>query len=198
MTRDESRLPNFPIDPLFLNRWSSRAMTGAPLTRDEVGTLLEAARWAPSSGNGQPWRILYALKDTPSFPTFFDLLLPMNQVWGKNAGALFVLVSNTVQENNGKPNLTHSFDTGAAWMSLALQGSLSGLVVHGIGGFDRAKARAALAIPETFTVEAMAIAGHPAPATSLPEDLQKREVRSQRKPLEAIAFEGGFPVKTEG
>jgi nitroreductase len=190
MSNQPSRSATHPIDPQFLTRWSPRAMTGEAVTRDTLMSLFEAARWSPSSGNGQPWRFVYALRDTPQFLTFLDFLVPGNRLWADKAGALIVMVSATLQENNGKPNPTHSFDTGAAWMSLALQGSLLHLVVHGIGGFDREKARQALVIPAEYQVEAMAVIGQPAPAETLPEGLREREIPSQRKPLENLIFDG--------
>jgi hypothetical protein len=120
------RQADHPIDPLFLRRWSPRAMAGTPLRPDDLHPLFEAARWAPSSGNGQPWRFVYALRGTPEFAGFLDLLVPGNRIWCERAGALVVILSRTVRDN-GKAVRTHSFDAGAAWMSLALQGTLQGL-----------------------------------------------------------------------
>jgi nitroreductase len=190
-----NRTPSAPVHAQFPARWSPRAMSGQGLSEQDMLSLLEAARWAPSGNNAQPWRILYALRDTPEFTVFFDMLVPANQVWAKQAGALVVFTSATVSEHNGKPLPTHSFDAGAAWMSLALQGSHMGLVVHGMGGFDREKARQALGIPETYAIEAMAAIGHPAAAETLPEALREREKPSPRKPLAEIAFAGKWDAK---
>lgn len=189
-----ARTPSAPVHDLFPARWSPRAMTGEALTQQDMNSLLEAARWAPSGGNGQPWRMVYALRGSAEFPVFLDLLVPSNQVWAKQAGALVLFVSATLFEHNGKPSPSHAFDTGAAWMSLALQGSLMGLVVHGIGGFDREKARAVLGIPETFALHAMAAIGHRAAADTLPEALREREKPSPRKSLDEIAFAGKWPT----
>jgi nitroreductase len=188
----EFRKADYPIDSLFLDRWSPRAMSGEPITEEELSTLFEAARWAPSSYNNQPWRILYARRDTSQWPLFFDLLVEFNQSWAKNAAALVVFISKTTFDHNGEPAATHSFDTGAAWGNLALQGALKGLVVHGMQGFDYDKARTALNIPEGFKVEAMAVIGKPGRAEDLPEKLQQREIPSDRRKLNETVFEGPY------
>jgi nitroreductase len=188
----EYRTADYPIDSLFLDRWSPRAMTSEAITEEELFTLFEAARWAPSSYNNQPWRILYARRDTPQWPLFFDLLVEFNQSWVKNAAALVVFISKTTFDHNGEPAATHSFDTGAAWGNLALQGSLKGLVVHGMQGFDYDKARTALNIPEGFKVEAMAVIGKPGRVEDLPEKLQQRETPSDRRKLNETVFEGPY------
>jgi len=181
-----------PIEKLFLDRWSPRAMSGEEISEAELMVLFEAARWAPSSYNNQPWRILYARRGTPHWQTFFDLMVPQNQAWAKNAAALLVFVSKTTFDFNGKPSITHTFDCGAAWENLALQGWLKGYVVHGMQGFDYDKAKTALNIPEGFRVEAMAAVGRPGKKEELPPENQKREAPSDRKKLSEIICEGLF------
>ena len=188
----EKRTADHAIDQLFLDRWSPRAMTGEPISQEELLMLFEAARWAPSSYNNQPWRFLYARRDTPHWQTFFDLLVEFNQRWVKNAAALVVVVSRTHFEFNGQPSVTHSFDAGAAWENLALQGWLKGLVVHGMQGFDYERTRAALNIPEDFQVEAMAAIGKPADPETLSDDLRAKEAPSDRRKLEETICEGPF------
>jgi nitroreductase len=157
-----ARGPRRPAaDALFLDRWSPRAMSGEVLAEEEILRLLEAAAWAPSSFNNQPWRFLYARRDGPRWAEFLGLLTESNRSWAKNAAALFVIVSKTTFDHNGRPSRTHSFDAGAAWENLALQGSRDGLVVHGMEGFDYEKARALLAVPDGYAVEAMAAVGRP-------------------------------------
>jgi nitroreductase len=187
------RTASNPIDPLFLRRWSPRAMSGAPLARAQLLTLLEAARWAPSGGNGQPWRFAYALAGTPHFDRFLATLVPGNREWCLRAGAL-VLVCAKVVRDDGKPSPTAPFDAGAAWMGLALQGTISGLVVHGMGGFDKEAARAAAALPVGLEPQVMIAVGHPGRVEELPEKLQGRELPSDRLPLEALVVEGAFPA----
>ena len=135
------RRRDFDIDRIFLNRWSPRSMSGDEISRDVLFSLFEAARWAPSSNNNQPWRFLYAQRNTDYWPIFFDLLTEQNKIWAKNAAVLIVVISKKTFDYNEKPARTHSYDTGAAWENLALQGSLKALVVHGMQGFDYDKAR---------------------------------------------------------
>jgi nitroreductase len=186
------RIPDFPINRLFVDRWSSRAMSGEPIAEDELLTLLEAARWAPSSGNSQPWRFLYARRDTPHWPLFFDLLVERNREWCVNAAVLVVFISRTTAEQSGRPLITHAYDTGAAWMSVALQGWMKGLVVHGMAGFDYARARISLNVPDEFAVDAMCAIGRPGPVENLSEFQRGREHPSQRRPLSESAHEGPF------
>jgi nitroreductase len=188
----EVRKAGHSIDTLFLDRWSPRAMSGAEISEAELMVLFEAARWAPSSYNNQPWRILYARRNTPHWQTFFDLMVPQNQAWTKDAAALLLFISKTTFDFNGKPYPTHSFDTGAAWENLALQGWLKGYVVHGMQGFDYDNAKTALSIPDGFRVEAMAAIGRPGKKEDLSPDNQKREAPSDRKKLTEIICEGKF------
>ena len=186
------RKPDHPVDKLFLNRWSPRAMSGEAVSEEELSTLFEAARWAPSSYNNQPWRILYARRETGQWPAFFGLLVEGNQAWAKDAAALLLFVSKETFDFNGKPYPTHSFDTGAAWENLALQATMMGLVTHGMQGFDYERARAELNIPEGFRVEAMVAVGRPGDPANLPEQAREREKPSDRKPLSEVTCEGPF------
>jgi len=186
------RKAEYDVHPLILNRWSPRAMTGEAISDEELMPLFEAARWAPSSYNGQPWRFLYAKRDTPHWGAFFDLLVDFNKQWAKNAAVLIVMISKKTFGHNGQPAVTHSFDTGAAWENLALEGSWRGLVVHGMQGFDYEKARTVLKIPEEYTLEAMAAIGKKGQKEDLPAKMQEREVPSQRKELKEIVIEGHF------
>ena len=188
----ERRTADHPIDKLFLDRWSPRAMSGAAIPHEELLTLFEAARWAPSSFNNQPWRMLYAHRDTKHWPLFFDLLVEGNQVWAKNAAVLVLFISKSTFDYNGKPSITHTFDAGAAWENFALQGSLKGYVVHGMQGFDYERARTALQVPDGFKVEAMAAVGVYASPDVLPEQLSKKEFPSDRRKLEQTICDGPF------
>ncbi len=177
---------------LFPKRWSPRSMSGATITDEELMILFEAARWAPSSYNNQSWRFVYAKREEGNWEKFFNLLAEPNQVWCKNAAALIVAVSKNTFDHNEKPSLTHSFDTGAAWENVALQGVFSGLVVHGMQGFDYEKAKNELSIPENYSVEMMIAVGKPGKKEDLPENLQKMEMPSERKSLNEIVMEGSF------
>src|SRR5580704_16117514 len=123
------RIPDYEIDPQFVERWSPRAMNGEPLSEADLMRLFEATRWAPSCANAQPWRFVYGRAGTPHFARLYDLLSEGNRPWCRRAGALIVVVSK-ITFDNGSPLRTHSYDTGAAWMSIALQGNRMGLVVH--------------------------------------------------------------------
>lgn len=189
----EHRKADHEILPVFTQRWSPRAMTGEAVSKAEVMRLLEAARWAPSAFNEQPWRYVYGLKGTPAFDQLLSFLVEANQAWCRNAGALLLVSSSQNFSRNGKPNGVATFDTGSSWQSLALQGASMGLVVHGMAGFDGAKARAGLKIPDAFKTEAMIAVGRPGEVESLPPDYQKIEVPSGRKKVEEFAREGAFP-----
>lgn len=188
----ESRPIEHQVDRLFVDRWSPRAMSGEPISNDDLLRLFEAARWAPSAGNLQPWRFLYARRDTPEWPLFFDVLNAGNQTWCANAAVLILFISKTVNLESGRPIKTHAFDTGAAWQNLALQGRISGLVVHGMQGFDYERAREVLEVPADFALDAMAAIGRPGRLEDLSESLQAREFPSGRRPLSETVFEGKY------
>ncbi len=186
------RSPDHEIHDQFWRRWSPRAMSGEPVTQETMMRLFEAARWAPSCFNEQPWRFVYALRDTAYWQPLFDFMGEFNQAWAAQAGALVLVLSKNNFSRNGKTNSTHSLDAGAAWMSLALQGSHMGLVVHGMAGFDHEAARTAYGLPEDVSVEMMIAVGHPGDPAALPEDIRAKEQPSNRLAVGAIAFEGGY------
>jgi nitroreductase len=196
MTQANPRTAAYPIDEQFLNRWSPRAYTGADISEETVLTFLEAARWAPSSYNSQPWRFVYARRGTPQWDGLLGLLNEFNRGWAEKASVLIVLLSKTTFTPPGAsapvPAVTHSFDTGSAWAYLALQASLSGWHAHGMVGFDKDRARTELAVPAEFSVEAMVAIGKLGDKSILPEGLQARELPSPREPLSKLAFEGKF------
>lgn len=190
----EKRHADYPIEPLLLDRWSPRAMSGEAISPNELMRLFEAARWAPSSFNGQPWRALYARRETEHWPIFLGLLGEGNQIWAQKAAALVVFVSRRHFEYNGKPSVTHSYDCGAAWQNFALQGFNQGLVVHGMEGFDYERARRELRIPDEFQIEAMAAVGRPGARESLPGKLQNAESPNDRRAISGSICEGPFAL----
>ncbi|MXO65023.1 nitroreductase family protein [Altericroceibacterium endophyticum] len=189
-----TRQANYDIHPSFTQRWSPRAFDDQPLAEEEILRLIEAARWAPSAFNVQPWRFCYAIKGDDYWDRFLDALIPFNQSWAKNAGALiFVLSDKHTREADGSikgDSYSHSFDAGAAWAALAAQAVHDGLVTHGMTGLDFEKAPAILGIGDDYRLEAGIAVGHIGKADSLPEGLQAKEQPSERKPLSAIAFHG--------
>ncbi|MDG5761437.1 nitroreductase family protein [Natronococcus sp. A-GB1] len=193
--RDEvadHREPDHEIDPLFVNRWSPRAMTGEPLEEAEYLPVFEAARWAPSSFNNQHWRFVYATREDEEWETFLDLLVEGNRAWATDAAVLCVVVSKTTFDHNDKPVSVHSYDTGAAWQNLALEAARRELAVRGMAGFDYEQAAAELDVPEEYEVEAMFALGERAPPETLGDDYRDQEQPSGRKPLEETTHRGGF------
>ncbi len=188
----EFRQPEFPIEPIFVRRWSPRAMSGEPISQTELLTLFEAARWAPSTFNEQEWRFLYAHRDTPEWPLFFDLLVPANQRWCPKAAVLVVVLSHKFFSRNGRPNPVHTFDSGAAFENLALQGAAMNLAVRALAGFDRQKARTVLEVPDDYAVEVMIAIGRPGTPEDLPEELRSSEVPPGRRPVRESICEGKF------
>jgi nitroreductase len=182
----------YKINQLILNRWSPRSMTGGELDDDTIMSLFEAARWAPSSYNNQPWRFIYAKINTLHWNKLFNLLAEPNKVWTKNATALVVVISRKNFEHNEKYSITHQFDAGAAWENLALEASSQGLIAHGMQGFDYERARTDLEIPDNFDVMVMIAIGKKGPKGNIPPQLQEREYPTNRKPLAEIVMEGQF------
>jgi nitroreductase len=189
---EDHRKPDRPIEPLIYRRWSPRAMTGQPISDEELLTIFEAARWAPSTYNEQEWRFLYGRRDTPQWATFFDLLVEANQLWCKNAAVLVVVLARKTFTRNGKPNPVHLFDVGSAWENAALQATAMGIVSHGMAGFDFEKARTTLRVPEQYDVAAMFALGRPGDPDQLPPNYREVEVPSQRRPVRESICEGPF------
>lgn len=177
---------DYPINPLILNRWSPRSMTGESLSDAELMPLFEAARWAPSAYNEQPWRFIYAKRETPEWEPLFNLLVDFNKGWCQNAACLVLFISRKTFEKNGKPSPTHKYDAGAAWMNLSLEAFDRGLVAHGMSGFDYEKARKTLKIPEDYSILAMCALGK--------ADLEKEKTEkpSTRKPVKELLMNGFF------
>jgi nitroreductase len=192
----QDRPTEHPIDPLFTRRWSPRAFNGESIPEATLFSFFEAARWAPSSYNSQPWRFIYGRAGTPSWQPIFDSLGEFNRAWAHRASALVLVLSKTGWVQPGKTEaqalVSHSFDAGAAWASLALQATLSGWHAHGIGGFDREGARRALSIPADHAIEAVIAIGRKGDKAVLSEALQAREAPNQRLPLSQLVADGRF------
>ncbi|MDK1491090.1 nitroreductase family protein [Sinorhizobium sp. 7-81] len=195
MTEINHRRADHPIHSIFLERWSPRAFTGEEISEKDLLALFEAARWAPSASNNQPWRFVYARRGTEHFASLLDILDESNQRWAKNAAAIVIILSKThrlTSTGEMRPAYTHAFDTGASWLALALQTRLAGLYAHAMAGIDRDKAMRVLGVPEHYRVEAAVAIGKLADPSTLPDDLREREKPSQRKPLADFVFEGQF------
>ena len=190
------RQPDHPVDPLFLERWSPRAFDGSDIPDEDLLTIFEAARWAPSAFNSQPWRFLYAKTGDPNWARFLSLLIPWNQGWAHSASVLIYILSDTLPfvDKAGEPatSHTHSFDSGAAWVSFALQATRMGYHAHGMSGVDFERARIELDVPERFRIEAAAVIGRIGDPAMLDEKLRAREVPSGRKSVAEFVHAGNF------
>ena len=155
-----TRTAEADADEQFIQRWSPRAFAGVPLSQADADMLFEAARWSPSCFNSQPWRFIYGLKGTEDCDRLLSLLMDMNQIWAKEAGVLIAVVAKTTFDN-GDPAPTYAFDTGSAWMALALQAQQMGLASHAMWGFHHDQAPAALELPDDYVVMAMVAIGEP-------------------------------------
>lgn len=190
-----ARSPEYPVDPMFTERWSPRAFTGEPMPAQALLSLIEAARWAPSAMNHQPWRFVYGHAGTPGFAAILGGLVPSNQAWAHSASALIVVLSRTstqAADGSRRANPWHAFDAGAAWASLALQGQRTGWFTHAMAGFDAEALRAALAVPAEVAIHAVVAVGKRGDPATLPEALQAREQPSPRRPVAELAAEGRY------
>jgi nitroreductase len=192
------RQADHAIDPLFLDRWSPRAFDGSKIPDADLMALLEAARWAPSAFNSQPWRFCYAKRGDQHWDRFLSLLIPWNQGWAHSASVLIYILSDSLpftDKETGAPatSHTHSFDAGAAWACLALQATKMGYHAHGMSGIQMDLARASLQVPERYRIEAACAVGRIGDPATLDEKLRAREKPSGRKPVADFAFHGNFP-----
>lgn len=178
------------IDSLFLNRWSPRAFLSKEVPDHVLLSLFEAARWAPSAGNSQPWKYIVA-KTAEDREQFLSFVNPSNAEWCSKAPVIAVVLANQVN-GNGTANRWGSFDTGTSWGYLALEAGEQGLHVHAMGGFDKDKAKETLQAPDEYEVMAVIAIGYRGEKELLSEKYQEREQPSTRRPLEDMLFEGKF------
>jgi nitroreductase len=189
---DKPAETQFPLHDLLKRRWSPRAFSEQPVGPDMLLTFLDAARWAPSSSNEQPWRFVVATKQKPAdYDRLLACLLEGNRKWAYRAPVLMLSVARMDFEEDGRPNRHAFHDVGLATENLLLQVSALGLVAHPMAGFDIEKARADLKIPSGYEPVAMIAVGYPGELSVLPDYLQQRELKPrERKPLTEIAFSG--------
>ncbi len=181
------------IDPLFLDRWSPRAFSREPVQEELLCALFEAARWAPSASNLQPWFYLYADRE-PELSVFRSCLTERNQIWANQAPVLAYALSHKIAKGKQTPNRWAGFDTGASWMSIAIEARQLGLYTHAMAGFNADSVYDLLKVPrEKFDIWAAIAIGWMGDPVDLPEDFQKRERPSQRKPLAEVVARGLFP-----
>jgi nitroreductase len=183
---------DWPVHELIKNRWSPRAFADTSVAPEALRSAFEAARWAPSSNNEQPWAFLVATKDDPpNFAKMLAILVEFNASWAKQAPVLALSVAHMKTQRDGKPNRVALHDVGSATSQLTFEANGRGLLVHQMAGFDAQKAREAFAIPADWEpVAAMAI-GYPGDPESLPETLRERELAPRlRKPLNEFVMTG--------
>ncbi|MDO8501764.1 MAG: nitroreductase family protein [Gemmatimonadaceae bacterium] len=191
-----SRTADASVDPQFLDRWSPRAFSPEPLDEATIMSLFEAARWAPSSGNEQPWIYLYATVPEER-ARFLDILDESNRIWVKHAPMIAFVVARLTLARNGKPNRTARFDAGSSWLSLALEARKLGLYAHAMAGFDLNKAYDSLNVPrDGYEVMAAIAIGKYGDPSQLDERNRGREKPSGRRHVSEFVFRGQLPTLT--
>lgn len=182
------------IVPEILERWSPRSFDATAMPEADLRSILEAAGLAASAFNHQPWRFILSHNGDAHWEKFISLLLPLNQQWARNASVLVFVVSDTLLDmgSGPMPSRTHSFDCGAAWAHLALQATRLGYHCHAMAGVDFERARTELSVPDQFHIEVAIAIGRKADAALLPEPYRVRETRSDRRPVEELAFPGSY------
>jgi nitroreductase len=181
----KTAVTDHPISELLRERWSPRAFSDRPIPADVLRSLFEAARWAPSSNNEQPWAFIVATKDDPAtHAKLLSTLVEFNQAWARHAPVLGIAVSRLAFTGNGSANRNAFYDTGAAMADLTTEAISRGLLVHQMAGFDPRKATEQFLIPEGWEPIAAFVIGYPGDPQSLPENLRERELAPRtRKPL---------------
>lgn len=180
----EARKPQYGVDPMFVNRWSTRAFEPYTLSEEELYRILEAGQYAPSANNVQPWRF-YLASTAEQKELFLSFIMPRNQVWSKNASAYILLASDTLNAE-GKEHGKHAFDTGAAWQAMALQAHLMGLATRAMGGFDGAAAKEKLSMPQQLQPQIVIAIGKPGSLDQLDESFHSMNKPTPRKPLDQL------------
>jgi len=184
--------PDHPILDFLRKRWSPRAFADRPVEPTKLQSVLEAARWAPSSSNEQPWNFIVASKDNAQeFDRMLACLFEKNQAWAKNAPMLMISVAAKNFAQSGKPNRHYFHDVGLAVSDMITQATALDLFVHQMAGFSPDKARETYGIPETHEPVAAIAVGYLGDPDLLPGDLRERELKpSTRKPLKEFVFTG--------
>lgn len=187
----------FPLHELLSSRWSPRAFDGKPVEIDKIGSLLEAVRWAPSSNNAQPWRIVVGRKDVPAeYDRLLHCLVDGNQAWARQAPLLLLTVAKMTFDD-GSLNRHAYHDVGLATENLLLQATALGLVTHAMAGFHLEKTRVDCQVPAGYEPVAMIAVGYPGDAALLPDRLRERELKPRaRRPLVDLVYAGqwGAPL----
>jgi nitroreductase len=185
--------PNdFPVHELIRERWSPRAFADKPISQNVLRSIFEAARWAPSSNNEQPWAYIVASRDDKDgFQKILSVLVEFNAAWAKSANVLAIAVAELAFAKNNTPNRNAHYDTGAATALLSMEATAQGLAVHQMAGFDPEKARQVFGIPVGWEAIAVLAIGYPGDPVSLPQPLKDREMAPRtRKPIAEFVMAG--------
>jgi nitroreductase len=188
---------DFPVHDLIAERWSPRAFSDKPIAPDVLQSLFEAARWAPSSSNEQPWAYIVATKDdAENFAKLVSVLVPFNVTWAQHAPVLALAVAELSFAKDGTPNRNAQYDVGAASAGLTVEATSRGLFVHQMAGYDHDKARQVFQIPAGWEPMAAIAIGYPGDPDSLPQPLRDREVAPRtRKPISEFVMSGSWGKK---
>lgn len=189
-----TRVPECEVDSIFTDRWSPRAFLPDPLPPEQIRSLFEAARWAPSCFNEQPWLFVYATKPEKR-EKLVSALVPKNQRWAAKCPLLIFALARKNFKQGARENRHAAFDTGAAWLSLALQARRLGLYAHAMAGFKQDKAYEVLGVSkdEYHVMAAIAVGRKDESSAELPEDLLEMESPNTRKPPAQVATDQ-FPI----
>lgn len=174
-------ITKFPVLDLIKERWSARSFSPKEVTEEQVYTILEAAGWAPSANNEQPWEFQYALKGTPGFDMIWNCLMPGNQPWNRHAAGFIVTIARKTFSANGNPNANAEHDSGIATGYLLLQASSMGIFTHPMGGVDKAKLSAELQLTEDQKVLCVISFGYLDDAEKLEEPFKGRELTARTR-----------------
>jgi nitroreductase len=169
------------VDDIFISRWSPRAFADKDVSTDDLKKIFEAARWAASSYNEQPWRFFLGRRGDATYQKIFDSLVEFNQGWAKSAPVLILSVGSSKFAQNGSPNHYSLHDTGAATAYLSLQATMLGLHTHSMGGFDHGKARKAFAVPADFNIGAVTALGYLGDPATLHDQLRANELAPRER-----------------
>lgn len=184
---------DYPILETLKQRWSPRAFTEKPVEKEKVLSLLEAARWAPSSMNEQPWRFIVGIKGHPAWKHIYKSLVEWNQRWAANAPVLIINLAKKTFTYKGRPNATYAYDTGQAVAMMITEAVNQGLITHQIGGFSPEKVTELFGIPDDFQPISVTAIGYPGDPKLLPDDIYASEMEERkRRPIDETVFTGKY------
>ncbi len=194
---EKPAITKFKIHPLLKQRWSPRSFTDQPVTKESIQNIFEAARWAPSSSNDQPWRFIVGFKGDKTWDMIMETLVDFNQKWAKLAPVLVLSIGKKISDKNGKPSRTFMYDVGQSVAHITFQAMYEGLFVHQMGGFSAQKAAELFKIPEDYQAITAFTIGHKGEPELLEENFADMEKSERiRRPAEDSVFSESFGNKS--